>query len=92
VSEQPQQPQRPQWRRVTSLAERECETCSQAHLHVSSAGIGHLLCRHEVVLRDFLRLNVAAGVARDQHCGGRLWRARGGREQRLGPGRIVPAR
>lgn len=62
------------WRSVRSLAERECADCGHGHTHVSRAGIAHRMCREPSVLAAMGRQHVAASVARDDVCGGRLWR------------------
>lgn len=62
------------WQRVQSLAERECETCRSARRHVSAAGVTHLFCTAADVLQAMGRQWVAATVARDEVCGGKLWK------------------
>jgi hypothetical protein len=62
-----------QWRTVTTLAERECETCAHAKLrHV--VAIEHRMCAEPSVLQSMGRDLVSASLARDEVCGGRQWR------------------
>ena len=63
-----------QWRTLPSLAERECETCGHARMQRLVA-IEHRLCGEPAVLQAIGRAVVAAGLARDEACAGRQWRA-----------------
>jgi hypothetical protein len=63
------------WRTASSLAERECETCANSRVERIVAA-DHRMCGEESVLRAFGRTRVAAGIARDEACGGRQWRPR----------------
>jgi hypothetical protein len=65
-----------QWRRVTSLADRECETCAHVSTLTSAAGVVHHHCRSMDVLEAMGRKIVSAGVARSEVCQGRQWRRR----------------